>query len=167
MEEKTPTITPKTEEFLRNEEMLSELIPAVYQLKENNHDIPLRRLIKKYGVQEKAFDFSGKITEMTVQAIIDDTMGRIERWLKYKDALARWKILKDAGALSPETLATNIQEYINKWMTASTEEAEKMTRYGEKLPVYNKEFLDEFIKDLQEQIKSELGWDVSIAHNKK
>ncbi|MES2930248.1 MAG: hypothetical protein V4665_00480 [Patescibacteria group bacterium] len=135
---------------------------ALQNLSHNGDPTGLGLWIIENGIQPKPYHISD-IDQKTIKHLVEEGMKRIENDLDYKSVLYRWKLLYKSGLLTEDILRSGITNYMNVYMLRSPE-AIKIVEHntGNKLGYYPPKFIEEFKQDLQERIKKELNWNVSI-----
>jgi hypothetical protein len=135
---------------------------ALSSLSHNGDADRLYLWIKENGIQTKPFEISS-IDKKTINFLIEFDMSLIEKELDYKSALHRWKLLQQSGLLTEDILKSGIESYLQVYMLCSPEEIKNVEeRSGKKINHYSAEFIQEFLKDLQENIRKELEWKVDL-----
>ncbi len=135
---------------------------ALSSLCNNANPVTLRNWIKENGIQNGSFEINSH-ERKSISNLIDFNMRIIEKELDYKTALYHWKLLSQSGLLTQDVLKLEINNYIQENMAQSTESIEQIkNNVGIVLSHYSEEFIQEFKHDLEENIKQEIGWEISI-----
>jgi hypothetical protein len=135
---------------------------ALSSLSQNGDEGWLLLFIKNNGIAKEPYNLN-PFDKKTVRHLVEGGMERIEKDLDYNRALNQWKLLVDAGLLTPEIMMQGIKNYMSVYMLRSKEAIDAVYKNTDcKLTYYPPDFINEFKKDLSEKIKNIIGFNINL-----